>query len=217
MNAEQLAQHYRDVLSRTRGKGQTAVVIPKKPEKPAPKPFTPLPDPRVVPRESSSKITRSIFLKWFVETNQDKLVTVCLPTEARKIANKILKRHHLTMEQAFCRCRAVFVSECRHEIWFALIANGYGYAQIGRMFGRDHTSIMHGVRKWRRTSGRQYSDYITNPRTVARRLQACRNSFSKSEARIELDAYLERIGAMAAGGDGANLHEAGSDHVGEQL
>ncbi len=217
MNAEQLAQHYRDVLSRTRGKGQTAVVIPKKPEKPAPEPFVPLPDPRVVPRESSSKITRSIFLKWFVETNQDKLVTVKMPAEARKITNRILKRHHLTMEQAFCRCRAIFVCECRHEIWFALIANGYGYAQIGRMFGRDHTSIMHGVKKWRETSGRQYSDYITDPRTVARRLSACRGSFSKSEARIELDAYLERIGAMAARSDGSDLHEVGADHVGKQL
>lgn len=218
MNAHQLAQHYRDVLSRTRKQAQTAaVVIPQKPQKKLPEPFVPLPDPRVVPREDIRKITRDIFMKWFIETNQDKLVTVCLPSEARQITNKVLKRHKLTMEQAFCRSRATFICECRHEVWFALAANGYGYAQIGRMFGRDHTSIMHGVKSWRMRSGREYTDYIGNPTAIARRLQARRNNLAKSEARVELDKYLERLGAMAAGGDGANLHEAGPHHVGEQL
>jgi hypothetical protein len=217
LNIQQLAQHYRDVLSRTRGKNKSAVVIPVRKEQKAPEPFIPLPDPRVVPREGKNKITRQIFLTWFMETNQEQKVQIRMPVEARKIASKVLHRHQLTIQQAFCRSRAKFICDCRHEVWFALTANGYGYAQIGRMFGRDHTSIMHGVRKWREISGREYTDYIGNPTAIARRLQSRRNNLAKSEARVELDKYLERLGAMATGGDGADRDEAGSHHVGQQL
>ena len=223
MNATELAQHYRDIFSRTRPTQKTVVTIDRStplsdekrpPQKPV---FAPLPDPRVVPRESKRLITRELFMKWFLETNQEQLVVVTMTAEARRITQPVLNRHGLTMEQAFSRARADFVVDCRHEVWFALAANGYEYAQIGRMFKRDHTTIIHGVRKWRKKSGRQYSDYITNPSNVARRLSIRCNNLAKSEARLELEQHLARTGAVAAGSDGADQHEAGEDHVGQQL
>ena len=44
------------------------------------------------------------------------------------------------------RCRTQRVADCRHAAWWLLrTKSGQSFAALGRAFGRDHGSVMHGV------------------------------------------------------------------------
>lgn len=46
-------------------------------------------------------------------------------------------------------CREREIAHLRFAVWLALHTRGFGYAPIARRFGRDHSSIMHGVKRAR--------------------------------------------------------------------
>lgn len=221
MNAHDLLQHYKNVRGRICATQQQRVTIPEPPPPPPqPAPVQPYqnkePD-RLIFRDERKAVSMENFLRWF-QANKDRCCAeIKLPKEARAIVSKIVKKHGLTIDEAFCYSRVQFLSDCRHEVWFALIANGFTYAETGRMFSRDHTSVLHGSIKWRQTSGRQYSDYITNPASVARRLSLRFRNVPKSKAHSEIFEIVRGLGAVAAGSAGGDLPEAGKDHVGQQL
>ena len=43
--------------------------------------------------------------------------------------------------------RGQLVDRARREVYAALYGSGLGYSEIGRLLGRDHTSVLAGVRK----------------------------------------------------------------------
>lgn len=224
MNAAELALHYKDVFSRTRRAVPLPAVAAVKATEPkvvvdapvfASKEIAASVKPPPLSKEERRQISRLNWINQFMVINPNKVINVILPAPMRAIAMPILAKHGLTSQQAFCRYRAAFVVECRHEIWFALVANGYGYGQLGRIFKRDHTTVMHAINLWRRQNGREFTDYIADPRAVARRLQACGSNIAKFETRNELLACLERLGVLAAGSVGADVHEDGADYVGQ--
>lgn len=43
--------------------------------------------------------------------------------------------------------RYQFIMPARFAVWKALKGRGWSYVRIGRMFDRDHSTILHGVRK----------------------------------------------------------------------
>jgi chromosomal replication initiation ATPase DnaA len=45
------------------------------------------------------------------------------------------------------RCRTMSVGRARNALYAALRAAGLSYPEIGALLGRDHTTVMHGVRK----------------------------------------------------------------------
>ena len=51
------------------------------------------------------------------------------------------------------RNRTAAICRLRELIWYRAHAEGYSLNQIGRVFGRDHTTVMHGVRNEQRRRG----------------------------------------------------------------
>ena len=45
------------------------------------------------------------------------------------------------------RCKYDFILPARFAVWHALRSTGSTYAQIGRWFDRDHSTIINGVRR----------------------------------------------------------------------
>ncbi len=45
--------------------------------------------------------------------------------------------------------------EARWVAWAEMVDRGYSYPQIGRFFGRDHSTVMHGVRRAREMKERE--------------------------------------------------------------
>lgn len=47
------------------------------------------------------------------------------------------------------RDRSARVSRARHACWSAMLDAGYTSVHVGRMFGRDHTTILDGAKRFR--------------------------------------------------------------------
>jgi hypothetical protein len=196
-----------------------ARVEPPKPVKPAePKKEvkTTKPEHRTIIREHRRDRTITIerYVSWW-QTNQPKMETLAIPATVRRILTKVCKKYNMTPEQAFFRTRLQCVTKVRFECFFALYANGFGYGEIGRMLNRDHTTVMHGAREWKEKFNGQYTDYVADPRSVARRLSLRLPNVAKHKARAEIYILMDRLGALATGSSGSNLNEDGSHPVGE--
>ena len=69
---------------------------------------------------------------------------------SRKIAKSMARKYGTTVDAMFSRRRFPETVAARSEAWFVLYDHhGYSMARIGRIWGRDHTTIMHGVNKFR--------------------------------------------------------------------
>jgi len=55
--------------------------------------------------------------------------------------------HGLTAEQVLGRSRDQVASAARQTVMRRLRADGFSLAQIGRMVGRHHTTVLHATRK----------------------------------------------------------------------
>jgi chromosomal replication initiation ATPase DnaA len=55
------------------------------------------------------------------------------------------------------RNRRKRVSEARQEIWRILKADGMSYPELGELFNRDHTTIVHGVQQAKERLEREQS------------------------------------------------------------
>jgi len=64
----------------------------------------------------------------------------------RGIAIRVAAKHNLPMPEIFSKNRRHFVSQVRQEVMWECRAKGYSLGQIGRFLGRDHTTIIHGIR-----------------------------------------------------------------------
>jgi hypothetical protein len=147
--------HYKAI--RAKLDGQRPKPEPK--PKPAPvvivKPPEPEPEPEVVEEGKFSKddmlITRGL--------KRDRIRAIILP---------ILRRRNLTWEMIRGQNRHGPIVRGRSEVFFALVSNGYGFAETGRICGRDHTTVIHGVRRWKDRNGPDYRGYLAEPRKDAR-------------------------------------------------
>ncbi len=69
----------------------------------------------------------------------------------------ICQRHHVTREEVCGRGRTRVVALARHELWWELRHHGtlaFSYEEIGRLFGRNHTTVLHGVRAFQKARRR---------------------------------------------------------------
>ena len=68
---------------------------------------------------------------------------------SRKIAQKMAVRYGTTVDEIFSRRRFPEVVEARSHVWSILYRqHGYTMARIGRIWGRDHSTVLHGIRKF---------------------------------------------------------------------
>ena len=68
------------------------------------------------------------------------------PISMRRSALDIALKYELTYEELIGPKRHQRQAQPRQEAMFKMKSAGYSHAEIGRFFGRDHTTVMHGVR-----------------------------------------------------------------------
>jgi hypothetical protein len=152
-------QHYKDVRNRLNGikpkPKQIEIIIP-----PAEMLVLPEPEPEPEQQPTIYKFTR-----------EDMMLTQGLGRErVRLIVLPILKKHQMTWRQLIGQSRTRPHILLRREAWFALVSNGYGFAETGRICNRDHTSILHAVKQWKLEHGSEYQRYLINEGDNARLL-----------------------------------------------
>jgi chromosomal replication initiation ATPase DnaA len=63
------------------------------------------------------------------------------------IVESVARRHGVSVDGLLGRARTAPLAAARHDLMCCLWASGVAYAEIGRLLGRDHTTVMHGVRR----------------------------------------------------------------------
>lgn len=73
---------------------------------------------------------------------------------SRKIAVSMARRYGASVDDIFGRRRFPEAVAARSHVWSILYQeHGYTMARIGRIWQRDHTTIMHGINKFRVDNG----------------------------------------------------------------
>lgn len=118
-----------------------------------------------------------------IRTASDKLARLCEverhemradtpKAQVRKVIEAVCDRHEITFTDVMSRSRYADVVAARHEAIVA-VANAFPWMslpKIGRVFGRDHTSILHALDKFgvpRRTQGHEARDQNYRPNALA--------------------------------------------------
>ena len=68
-----------------------------------------------------------------------------------ELLDDVCRHHHVTRDEICGRTRTRMVCNARHDLWRRLYHHdsfGFSYVEIGRMFGRHHTTVLHGIRSW---------------------------------------------------------------------
>ncbi len=67
------------------------------------------------------------------------------------LLDAVCRRRSVTREEVCGRGRTRNVARARHELWWELRRNpGMSFGEIGRLFDRNHTTVMTGVRAFER-------------------------------------------------------------------
>ena len=65
------------------------------------------------------------------------------------LLDEVCRTHHVTRDEITGRSRSRSVSFARQDLWWRLReAHGYSYVELGRLFARNHTTVLHGTRRW---------------------------------------------------------------------
>lgn len=71
----------------------------------------------------------------------------------REIVNEVAERRNIATHELLGKNRARPVSYARWELWTILRDElGMTWVDIGKKFKRDHSSVVHGVTRWREIS-----------------------------------------------------------------
>jgi chromosomal replication initiation ATPase DnaA len=83
----------------------------------------------------------------------------------RGIIAEVAERHGVTVEALIGERRFVGLVVARHEAMYEIAKqnHGFSYPSIGKVFGgRDHTSVLHGVRRHCKRIGVDYELFSSN-------------------------------------------------------
>lgn len=76
-----------------------------------------------------------------------------MSNESRQFVRNILIREKMVWGDLVARDRRLFKVHIRSEIYVFLNDRGWSLTQIGNLFERHHTSVLHAMRKWREING----------------------------------------------------------------
>lgn len=66
----------------------------------------------------------------------------------REVIEEVAQRHDIPVGLIYAQDRRKAISTVRHEAYYLVHRDfGLSYPEVGRIFDRDHTTILHGVRK----------------------------------------------------------------------
>lgn len=68
-------------------------------------------------------------------------------SEAMQIIRMVSRFTKIPVEDIMGQSRRAEIARARHMTYLALFDAGAPYIHIGRIMGRDHSTVMHGVRK----------------------------------------------------------------------
>ena len=64
------------------------------------------------------------------------------------MVESVAERHDVGIQDILSATKErVEVSRARHDLMSCLWGSGLAFAEIGRLLGRDHTTVMYGVRR----------------------------------------------------------------------
>jgi chromosomal replication initiator protein len=67
----------------------------------------------------------------------------------KQIAEEVAVTHKITMGEMMSQARCFRASHPRQEaMWLMRQTGRYSYPQIGRFFGKDHTTVLHAERQY---------------------------------------------------------------------
>ena len=69
-----------------------------------------------------------------------------LRDEVRRAISYIAVAHDVSVDDIMSQSRRRTVNRARHEAFALLRSANYSYQKIGRVFQRDHSTVLHGVR-----------------------------------------------------------------------
>lgn len=70
------------------------------------------------------------------------------PGSPMEVIDRVARKHGVSKSEILGRERTARISAVRHEAYAAVRdSTGMSYPAIGRIFRRDHTTILHGIRK----------------------------------------------------------------------
>lgn len=104
-----------------------------------------VPPPSIVPR---SRIPAPKVMVRRNLTMQDERKPDCPFRRSSTIAAGVAAKHGVTLAMLMGESRVKHIVAARHEAWWLVWrTTGMSYPRIGAIFRRDHTTIMHGVKK----------------------------------------------------------------------
>lgn len=83
--------------------------------------------------------------------------------------------HRVTLKEVYLDTRGTSVHAARMEMWWRLANMGKSLSEIGRLFARDVTSIMHAMRRLREISAEQSIPIGTESVTIVARAVVASN------------------------------------------
>jgi chromosomal replication initiation ATPase DnaA len=77
----------------------------------------------------------------------DETIMAARMARCERILDAVADRHGVTTKEILGRSRTAPVAAARHVVEAELFQSGMACAEIGRILGRDHTSVQHGVQR----------------------------------------------------------------------
>jgi hypothetical protein len=87
------------------------------------------------------------------ETEEKILCEGIYPYRLKPLLAPILKKHKMPYLEAVSQSRKTKYKLVRFEMYHVMREAGYSLPRIGEIFNRDHTTIMHGIKRWKEITG----------------------------------------------------------------
>ncbi|CAB5170217.1 Chromosomal replication initiator, DnaA C-terminal [uncultured Caudovirales phage] len=87
------------------------------------------------------------------ETHDKILCRGLFPARLRPLLLPILRKHNVMFEDIASESRKAKFNIARFEMYYILRESGMSLNQIKQVFNRDHTTVLHGIKRWKEISG----------------------------------------------------------------
>jgi hypothetical protein len=83
---------------------------------------------------------------------------------ARALLLPIMKKHVVLWSEMTSDRRQRVYTDARQDMYVSLRVEGWSYTRIARLFNRDHTTVLSGIRSWESRNGtvKKPGDVVTN-------------------------------------------------------
>lgn len=102
---------------------------------------------KVVIREKIVRVPQKIYIEKHRDKHGEYEVKVTNPLDVQGLIENISSYWGMTYDEAMSTCRKRELVHCRYHIYAILHENGYNITTIARIFHKDHTTVISGLRE----------------------------------------------------------------------